>query len=210
VIRVFVADDHQIVREGLLRVLEGHPDMVVAGEAQDGEELLRKLQGDPFDVLILDISMPGMGFLRIMEEIRTGHPHLPVLVVSMHPEETWALQSFRAGAAGYLTKAHSSEELPDAIRKVASGGRFVTPTLAERMAANLGPESQRPPHETLSEREFQVLCLLGEGKMVKTVARELGLSPKTVSTYRARIIEKLDLATTHDLVRYVADNGLTS
>jgi DNA-binding NarL/FixJ family response regulator len=180
----------------------------VVAEAEDGDELLGKLSGGSFDVLILDISMPGMGFLRTMEEIRSEYPELPVLVVSMHPEETWALQSFRAGAAGYLTKAHSSEELPDAIRKVAGGGRFVTPSLAERMALHLGPENHRAPHENLSEREFQVLCLLGAGKMVKTVARELALSPKTVSTYRARILEKLGLATTHDLVGYVREHGL--
>jgi two-component system invasion response regulator UvrY len=207
-IRVFIADDHSMVREGFRRIIDGHPDMAIVAEAADGIELLECLQSTPADVLVLDISMPGPGFLEVMEALHGEYPRLPVLVVSMHPEEHWATRAFQSGAAGYLTKAHSAEELAEAIRRVHQGGRYVTPGLAEHLASQLGPGAGKAGHEALSRREYEVLCLLGSGKMVKGVAHHLGLSPKTVSTYRSRILEKLALRTTADLIRYVVENDL--
>jgi DNA-binding NarL/FixJ family response regulator len=166
------------------------------------------LESARVDVLLLDISMPGPGFLETMDSVRQKYPEIRVLVVSMHPEERWATRAFQAGAAGYLTKAHSAEELADAIRRVHEGGRYVTPTMAERLASHLGPGGEAVGHEGLSRREYQVLCLLGSGKMVKSAAKELGVSPKTVSTYRTRILEKLALRSTADLIRYVVEHDL--
>jgi DNA-binding NarL/FixJ family response regulator len=208
VIRVFIADDHSMVREGFRRIIDGHPDMEIVAEAADGGDLLGGLAASPADVLVLDISMPGPGFLEVMESLREEHAELPVLVVSMHPEEHWATRAFRAGASGYLTKAHSAEELAEAIRRVHQGGRYVTPSLAERLASQLVPGAASTGHEGLSRREYEVLCLLGSGKMVKGVAHRLGISPKTVSTYRSRILEKLQLRSTADLIRYVIENDL--
>jgi len=207
-IRVFIADDHGMVREGFRRIIDDHQDMEIVAEASDGTELLDSLESARADALVLDISMPGPGFLEVMETLRSEHPRLPILVVSMHPEEHWATRAFQSGAAGYLTKAHSAEELAEAIRRVHQGGRYVTPSLAERLASQLGPGAGRSGHETLSRREYEVLCLLGSGKMVKGVAHQLGLSPKTVSTYRTRILEKLELRSTADLIRYVVENDL--
>ncbi len=207
-IRVFIADDHSMVREGFRRIIDGHSDMEIVAEASDGTELLGSLESVRVDVLVLDISMPGPGFLETMEVVNGQHPRLPILVVSMHSEEHWATRAFQSGAAGYLTKAHSAEELAEAIRRVHQGGRYVTPSLAERLASRLGPGAGMSGHETLSRREYEVLCLLGSGKMLKGVAHQLGLSPKTVSTYRTRILEKLQLRSTADLIRYVIENDL--
>jgi DNA-binding NarL/FixJ family response regulator len=209
VIRVLIADDHSMVREGLRRIIEGHQDMEIVAEAAEGGEVVAGLTSSGADVLVLDISMPGPGFLEIMEEVRTTHPDLPVLVVSMHAEERWAVRAFQCGASGYLTKAHSAEELAEAIRQVHRGGRYVTPSLAERLATQLMPGGGGVAHEALSRREYEVLCLLGAGKMVKSIAHELGLSTKTVSTYRARILEKLSLGSTADLIRYAVEHDLT-
>ena len=207
-IRILIADDHSMVREGLRRIVEGHSDMEIVLEAADGGEVLDALRSAEVDVLLLDISMPGPGFLETMDRVRKDHPEVRVLVVSMHPEERWATRAFQSGAAGYLTKAHSAEELAEAIRRVHQGGRYVTPTLAERLASRLGPGGGTVGHESLSRREYQVLCLLGSGKMVKSAALELGVSPKTISTYRTRILEKLGLRSTADLIRYVVEHEL--
>jgi DNA-binding NarL/FixJ family response regulator len=208
VIRILIADDHSMVREGLRRIVEGHPDMEIVLEAADGGEVLDSLRSAEVDVLLLDISMPGPGFLETMDQVRKDYPEVRVLVVSMHPEERWATRAFQSGAAGYLTKAHSAEELAEAIRRVHQGGRYVTPTLAERLASHLGPGGGTVGHEGLSRREYQVLCLLGSGKMVKSAALELGVSPKTISTYRTRILEKLGLRSTADIIRYVVEHEL--
>jgi DNA-binding NarL/FixJ family response regulator len=207
-IKVFIADDHSMVREGFRRIIDGHPDMEIVAEAAEGSEVLPRLEAGPADVLVLDISMPGPGFLQVMQSLQKKHPLLPVLVVSMHPEEHWATRAFQSGASGYLTKAHSAEELAEAIRRVHQGGRYVTPSLAERLASQLGPGAAKVGHEGLSRREYEVLCLLGSGKMVKGIAHQLGLSPKTVSTYRTRILEKLNLRSTADLIRYVVEHEL--
>lgn len=207
--RIVLADDHDLVREGLRRVVDRHPDLEIVGEVADGNALLELLATTPADVLVMDISMPGPGFLKTLDHIKEGWPDLPVLVVSMHPEEEWAVQALKAGASGYLSKRRTSDELVQAIRRVQSGGLYVTDALAEGLAARLVRSTSGPAHESLSRREFEVLCLLGGGLMVKKVAAQLGLSPRTVSTYRSRILEKLELRTTADLIRYVTEHGLT-
>ena len=207
-IRLLIADDHEVVRAGLRRVVEGYPDISVVGEAGSCDEALAELESEPVDVLVLDISMPGPGFMKTMERIRDLPSAPSVLVLSVHAEEEWAVHALQAGAAGYLAKGRSTDELVEAIRRVHGGGRYITPSLAEQLASRLGSEAQGPPHAVLSDREFQVLCLLGSGKRAKQVATDLGLSPKTISTYRGRILEKLNFDRTADLVRYVTEHGL--
>ncbi len=207
-IELIIADDHKMVRQGLRRIVESHSDMEIVAEAASADELREALSETKADVLLLDISMPGPGFLALMKELREGHSDLPVLVVSMHAEELWAVQALKAGAAGYLAKTHSAEELAEGIRRVYQGGRYITPSLAEALALHMGPEGGEPLVQSLSRREFEVLQKLGSGKMVKTVARELGISQKTVSTYRTRILEKLRLKSTAELIRFAVENDL--
>jgi two-component system, NarL family, invasion response regulator UvrY len=207
-IRVAVADDHPIVREGLRRIANEGAGMTVTGEAATAAELFRLLAIAAVDVVLLDVSMPGSTFVETLKSLRERHPSTKVLVLSVHPEDQWAMRALRAGAAGYLTKDHSPEELVDAIRRVARGGRYVSGPLAERLAGLVDEGRPRAPHERLSDREFQVLRALGSGKAIKEVAAELNLSAKTVSTYRARLVEKMGLRTRSDLVRYVVEHGL--
>lgn len=207
-IRLLIADDHPVVREGLRRIIAEQPGMIAAGEAATGDEVLAKLRALAIDVVLLDISMPGRGFLDVLEELRAKEPTVRILVLSMHPEEQYAVRAFRAGAAGYLTKDHSPEQLVEAIGKVMRGGRFVSASLAESLARDLATNTNRPLHELLSRREYQVLCLLGSGQSVKETASRLGLSPKTASTYRARLLEKMRVSSNADLVRYAAQHDL--
>lgn len=207
-IRLMIADDHPIVREGVRRIVQDCPDMKVVGEAVDGDDLLTKLSSTKADVLLLDISMPGPGFLSIMERLRAEHPATQVLVLSVHSEVEYAFRALRAGVAGYLTKEHSPSKLAEAIRHIYRGGRYVTPTLAEWLAYLVDSDAEKVPHESLSDREYQVLCMLGSGKSGKEIGAKLQLSPKTVSTYRARILEKMNLDTTADLIRYVVEHHL--
>ncbi len=207
-IRLLVGDDHPVVREGLRRIVADHPGLQVVVEAVDGDQVLASLTRVDVDVVLLDISMPGPGFLHVLERLRAEHPRIPVLVLSVHPEDQYAVRALRAGAAGYLTKDHSPEQLVEAIRKVHRGGRFVSPSLAERLASDLATGRTASPHEALSDREYEVLCLLGSGRTVKEISAELRLSPKTVSTYRTRLLEKMRVASNADLVRYAAQHGL--
>lgn len=207
-IRLLVADDHPVVREGLRRIVTDHPGLLVAGEAVDGDQVLSTLRRVAVDVVLLDISMPGPGFLQVLERVRAEHPRLPVLVLSVHPEDQYAVRALRAGAAGYLTKDHSPEQLVEAIRKVHRGGRFVSPSLAERLVIDLAAGRSTAPHEALSDREYEVLCQLGSGRSVKAISVALRLSPKTVSTYRTRLLEKMRVTGNADLVRYAAQHGL--
>ena len=207
-IRVLIADDHPIVRQGLRQILADTHDIALVGEATNAVEVRNALRAAPCDVAVLDLVMPGTRGLELLEDVHAEHPALPVLVLSMHPEDQYALRVFRAGAAGYLTKESAPEDLVQAIRKVHGGGRWVTPRLAETLAASLGRPADRPPHEALSNREHQVLCLLAHAKSVKEIGAELHLSEKTISTYRARVLEKLDLRTTADLIRYALQNHL--
>jgi DNA-binding NarL/FixJ family response regulator len=208
-IRVMIADDHPLFRAGIRRTLENAGDTVVTGEAASGEEVLQQLRRAESDVLLLDVFMPGMGFLELLRRVRSEHPDLPTLVVSMQPEEQCAVRAFRAGAAGFLNKERSSDHLVNAVRTVADGRRYYSTELADRLVAGLGTPSPRLPHETLSDREYEVLCLLGSGKTVKEIAYQLSLSPKTVGTYRARLMQKMRVRTGADLVRYAVQQGLT-
>lgn len=207
-IRVLIADDHAIVRRGLKQILADTTDIVVAGEAADGRQALDQVQAQAFDALVLDITMPGRGGLEILKDIKRLKPALPVLVLSMHAEEQYATRMLRAGAAGYLNKESAPEELVKAIRKVYSGGKYVSAAQAERMVGELQSDATKQPHELLSDREYEILCLIASGKTASQIARELALSVKTVSTYRARILEKMNLSTNAQLTHYAIKSGL--
>ena len=207
-IRLFIADDHPVVRAGLRHILEQDPGMVVTGEAASRSELLDALTRTIADVVLLDVSMPGGSFADTLLRLRDEHPSVKVLVLSVHPEDQFAVRALRAGASGYVTKDHSATVLLDAVRRVYRGGRYISDTLAERLASFVDPRFEGMPHERLSDREFEVLRSLGTGLSVKEAADALQLSPKTVSTYRARLLEKMGLSGTADIVRYVAVHGL--
>lgn len=207
-IRIFIADDHPIVRQGLRRIVEEDPGMAIAGEAGDAAALLTALQSTAADLVLLDVSMPGGPFLETLKELRARHPSVRVLALSVHPEDQWAVRALRAGASGYLTKDHSPDQLLEAIRRVYRGGKYVSPALAERLAEQLDGGAERAPHELLSDREFEVMRRLGNGLTITQIANELALSAKTVSTYRARVLEKMAVESNADLVRYAARYGL--
>jgi two-component system, NarL family, invasion response regulator UvrY len=207
-IRLMIADDHPIVRKGLRRIVEDAPGLEVVGEVGSGLELLERLPRVPADIVLLDVSMPGLRFLEVLQRLRAEHPTVAVLVLSVHPEDQYAVRALRAGASGYLTKDHSPEELTEAIRRVYRGNKYVSALLAERLAADLAGGSRNIRHELLSDREYEVLCLLGSGRTVKEIAHSLELSPKTVSTYRTRVLEKMGATTNADLVRYASQHGL--
>lgn len=208
VIRVYIADDHPIVRQGLRRIVEADAAFSVAGEAGEVPVLLEALPRVAADVLLLDVSMPGGAFLDTLRTVREQHPTVRVLVLSVHPEDQWAVRALRAGASGYLTKDHSPSQLLAAIRRVHSGGKYVSEALAEQLASHIHHGLDRAPHERLSDREFEVMRRLGNGQTGSQISAELGLSPKSVSTYRARLLEKMGLETNADLVRYAAGHGL--
>lgn len=207
-IRVFIADDHPIVRQGLRRIVEDDQGFVISGEAGDAGVLLAGLDKAPTDIVLLDVSMPGGNFLDTLRALRERHPTVKILVLSVHPEDQWAVRALRAGAAGYLTKDHSPGQLLEAIRRVYRGGKYVSPALAEQLASQLGDDGQRAPHEQLSDREFEVMRRLGSGLSVSQIATELALSVKTVSTYRTRVLEKMAVESNADLVRYASRYGL--
>ena len=207
-IRLAIADDHPIVREGLRRIASDDAGISVTGEAATSGELFRLLAAAAVDVVLLDVSMPGSTFVETLKDLREKHSSIKVLVLSAHPEDQWAMRALRAGAAGYLTKDHSPEQLVQAIRRVARGGKYVSESMAEKLAGMVDDGRTRAPHERLSDREFEVLRALGSGMMVKDVAKQLRLSAKTVSTYRARLLEKMGLKSKADLVRYVVTHDL--
>jgi len=207
-IRIFIADDHPIVRQGLRRIVEADAGLVISGEAGDAAALFDALRVTATDVVLLDVSMPGGLFLETLRDLRARHPAIRVLVLSVHPEDQWAVRALRAGASGYLTKDHSPDQLLEAIRRVYRGGKYVSPTLAEQLAKHLDGGGQRAPHELLSDREFEVMRRLGSGLTVSQIASELAISVKTVSTYRTRILEKMAMTTNADLVRYASRYGL--
>jgi two-component system, NarL family, invasion response regulator UvrY len=209
VIRVLIADDHPIVREGLKQVIEKSPDMRVMGEALNGQEVLDLVSAGSWDVLILDFSMPGKSGLDVIRELRRDHPSLPILVLSMHAESELAPRLLRAGAAGYVPKESATRDLVQAIRKVHAGGRFVSPGLAEKLALDLSAGAGRKPHELLSDREFVVLLRIAAGREPQEIADELSLSVKTVRTYRDRIMQKMSLKNDVELTRYSIEHGLT-
>jgi two-component system, NarL family, invasion response regulator UvrY len=206
--RILIADDHPVVRHGLKQILATERDMVVIGEAKNGHEALELGRTLDWDVAVLDYSMPGRSGVELLKEIKRHHPQRPVLVLSMFPEELHATQVFRAGGAGYLNKESATEELTAAIRKVAKGGRYVSPTLAEKLASELAPDAEKPRHETLSDREYRVMWLLASGKSISQIGKELFLSPSTISTYRTRILRKLGLSNNAQLVHYAVKHQL--
>jgi len=207
-IKILVADDHAIVREGLKQILADHPQMVVAGEAEDGQEVLEKVRKEDWDLILLDISMPGRGGIETLKELKVEKPKLPVLVLSMYPEDQYAIRALKAGASGYLTKGSAPEELIEAIEKVSQGGRYISKTLAESLAFHVGVNSDKPLQENLSDREYQVMVMIASGKTVSEIAKELSLSVKTISTNRVRALKKMGMKNNAELTFYAIKQGL--
>src|SRR5882762_3985194 len=208
VIRVLIADDHAILRRGLKEILVRELDGVSCGEAESAQQVLAQVQSHDWDVVILDVTMPGRSGLDVLKDLKSLRPKLPVLVLSMHAEDQYGKRVLKAGASGYMNKESAPEELIKALRKVLAGGRYVSPLLAEKLATDLNEDAGRPAHEILSDREFEVLRKLASGKTVGQIAEDLRLSVPTVSTYRARILEKLNLSTTAELMHYAMRNHL--
>jgi len=207
-IRVLIADDHAVVRKGLRHILSSTEDIVVGDEAANGAAVITMIGKNAYDVVLLDISMPGRNGLDILKQIKLQNPKLPVLMLSMHPEEDYAARCFRAGASGYLTKDGPANELVTAVRKVARGGRYISSSLADRLPFAWESRSEEPSHGLLSDREFQVMCMLAGGKTTTQIADELSLSSQTVSTYKARILEKMKMPSIAHVIRYAIENGL--
>ena len=207
-IDILIADDHSMFREGLRRILETDPKLRVVGEAGDTSELMESLARYEPHLVLLDISMPGRGGIDGIEAIKSARPGVRILILTAHPEDRFALRSIRAGADGYLTKGLTATELLTAIHAVMAGRKYITETLAETLAGALGKSSDREPHESLSNRELQVLCLLASGRTVTQIGEELHLSVKTVSTYRRRVLEKMEMENNAELIRYALDKGL--
>lgn len=207
-IKVLIADDHPIVRRGLKQILVEQRDMTVGGEARNAKEALDLADNGNWNVMVLDLNMPDMNGLDVLKQVKKKYPKSPVLILSVNPEEQYAVRALRAGASGYLTKESAPEELVKAIRKVVSGGKYVTSSLAERLALNLNDDDEKPLHETLSNRELQVMLGIASGKTVKTIAEGMFLSVKTISTYRTRILEKMQMKTNAELIHYAVKNGL--
>jgi DNA-binding NarL/FixJ family response regulator len=208
VIRVVIADDHTIVREGLKQILRASSDLEIVGEAGNGHEVLQRVRELDFDVLLLDISMPGKSGMDLIKQVKTEKPKLRVLVLSMHQEHQYAVRAIKAGASGYLTKESATTLLVSAIRKVAGGGAFITAEVAEQLALGAMPNVGGPPHASLSDREYQVFNFLVSGKTVSEIAEQLNVSVKTVSTHKARLMEKMGLANQADLIRYAIRHRL--
>jgi two-component system invasion response regulator UvrY len=209
-IRVLVADDHAVVREGIKRIIADAGDMTVAAEAGDGQELLTQLRAKKCDVVLMDLAMPGRPGLEVLRDLRRENPRLPVLILTMYPEDQYAVRTLSAGASGYIHKGSPPDELVAAIRTLASGRRYITANVAEHLASHVDTASSKPPHENLSNREYEVLRLIASGKTVSDIAEELSLSVKTVSTFRSRILEKLGLRNNAEIIRYAVENHLVA
>jgi DNA-binding NarL/FixJ family response regulator len=208
VIKVLIADDHAILRRGLKEILQRELDEVTCGEAENAQHVLNEVRRQAWDLVILDITMPGRSGLDLLSDLQRSHPEIPVLVLSMHAEDQYAERVLKAGASGYMNKESAPEELIKAIQKVLAGGHYVSETLAERLAEALNQDTERPAHDSLSSREFEILRMLASGKAVGQIATQLQLSPTTVSTYRTRILGKMKMATTAELIRYALKNNL--
>jgi DNA-binding NarL/FixJ family response regulator len=206
--KILIVDDHTVVRQGLRHVLADEFRRAEFGEARNAQEALNRVWKDKWDVVVLDITMPGRSGLEVLREIKHSKPKLPVLVLSMHPEDQFAVRVLKSGASGYMTKESASEELVGAVKKIVQGGRYVSPSLAEKMAMYLTLDPKKPPHESLSDREFQVMRLIASGKTVREIAEENSLSVKTVRTYRQRIFEKMSLKRNAELTRYAIEHAL--
>jgi two-component system, NarL family, invasion response regulator UvrY len=207
-IRVLLADDHTIVRAGLRELLSETGDITVSGEANNGAEVLARIREGQYDIAVLDMSMPGRSGIELIRQVKQERPRLPILVLSMHSEEQYAVRALKAGASGYLTKESAADQLVTAIRRIAAGGAFVTPETAQRLALDVNGAATAAPHTLLSDREFQVLRLIASGQSVSEIARQLSLSVKTISTHKTRIMRKMGLANQAELIRYAIENRL--
>jgi two-component system invasion response regulator UvrY len=207
-LRLLIADDHPVVRQGLRMMLDSDPDIEVVAEAADGDEAFEKAHQVDWDVAVLDYSMPGRGAMELLADVRQDYPSRPVLILSLYPEDPHGLRALKSGAAGYMTKESAGGDLTAAVKRVASGGRYISPSLAEKLAQRLAPQQERPPHESISDREYRVMWLLAGGKGLQAIANEMHLSPSTVSTYRGRIMKKLGLHTNVDLAHYAMKHHL--
>jgi DNA-binding NarL/FixJ family response regulator len=207
-LKIVIADDHAILREGLRGILTATEDMEVIGEAGNHAEIIKLLRAQRCDVLLLDIAMPGKNGIDTLKQVKGEWPALPVLMLSMYPEDQYAVRALKAGAAGYLTKASAPGQLVDAIRQVTRGRKYITPELAQSIAESINAPSTVTPHEDLSDREFQTMRLIASGKTLSQIAMELSISPKTVSVYRARVLAKLQLTNNAELTRYALEHGL--
>lgn len=208
--RILVADDHTIVREGLKQILAKSGDLEVAGEAANGNDVLKMVREQEWDMLVTDMSMPGRSGIELIKLVKEARPKLPVLVLSMYGEDQYAVRAIRAGASGYLNKESASEQLVSAIRKIAAGGVHVSPAVAEALFKNVRDNAPEKPHERLSDREFQVLQLLVTGKSVSDIGAQLNLSPKTVSTHKTRLLEKMRMTNNAELIRYAIEHGIVA
>ncbi|MBI1764638.1 MAG: response regulator transcription factor [Acidobacteria bacterium] len=207
-IRILIADDHAIVRSGLKQIVTHTPDLTVVGEATSSQELLTLARQQPWDLIILDIHMPGRGGLETLKDLKREFPKLPVLILSMYPEDQYAVRAIKAGASGYLSKDSAPDELLTAIHKILRGGKYISSIVAEHLATAVDAKSDKAPHELLSDREYQILCLIASGKTVGEIAVELNLSVKTVSTHRGRILDKMQMKTSAELTHYAIRNQL--
>jgi DNA-binding NarL/FixJ family response regulator len=207
-IKVLIADDHALIRKGLKQLLDDTNDMRMTGEAENGMQAIRMVDEGDFDVVLLDISMPDKHGIDVLKQLKVNHPQLPVLILSMHPEEQYALRSMKAGAAGYLNKQSAPGQLVTAIRQVASGKKYISTELAEQLADGLSQGYQELLHQTLSNREYQTLCLMASGKKLSEMAEIISLSPKTVSVYRSRLLEKMKLKNNAEAIHYAISNHL--
>ncbi len=208
-VKILIADDHPIVRRGLKEIIAEIPDTIIIDEVDDGREALSKIRSEDYDMVILDIAMPGSDGIYVLEQIKHERPNCPVLMLSMYPEEQFAVRALKTGASGYLTKASAPNELVAAIQKVLSGGKYISSSVAENLASLL-QETEGQPHEILSNREFQVMCLIASGKTTTEIAKELSLSTKTISTYRSRILGKTGIKNNIELAKYAIQHNLVS
>ena len=207
-IRVLIADDHAVVRRGVRQILEETSDIEVTGEAASASELWPKVREGRVDAVVLDVNLPGRSGLELLGDIKRERPELPVLILTVHSEDQYAVRALKAGAAGFLTKESAADKLVDAVRKIAQGRRFITPEVAEKLASSVARGDEGPVHEALSDREFQILKMIASGKTVSQIGRELALSVKTISTHRTRILKKMNLKTNSELTHYAIRNGL--
>jgi DNA-binding NarL/FixJ family response regulator len=207
-LKILVTDDHPVVRQGIMRIIEDAPDMKVVAEADDGSDALKKIRENDFDLVLLDISMPGRDGLEIIHEIKKVKPKLPVLVLTMHPEKYYGLRMMQAGASGYLTKQNAPFELIEAIRKVTSKGKYISNALADLLVSSKKANSEKPGHEKLSDREYQIMCLIASGKKIRNISEELCISVKTIHVHRRHIMEKMGMASDAEIVQYAILNGL--
>jgi two-component system, NarL family, invasion response regulator UvrY len=207
-INVLIADDHVIVRKGMLQVLSSHTDIQVTDEVGTGQEAIDKIRKNKYDVVILDISLPGKSGLEVLKQVKSEYPSLPVLILSMYPEDHYAVRVLKAGGAGYITKENASADLANAIRTVVSGKKYITPSLAEKLAEEMSPNNIRLPHAMLTDREFNILCLIAKGRSSSQIADEFSLSVKTIATYRSRLLQKMGMKSNSELTFYAAQHRL--